>query len=464
MRYFKIIVMVIFVILVATFSYGAASNDSKDKTAATPVISIDSAEQFIDQNVTLKSEVMNVRTIGARTIIGLEKRFSLAMDSTGVGSLSKAGIDVQTLPGKLIQVTGKVYMHPQFGIQMDLTSASQIVVGKDAHPETPKVVIPAADVSLHVDQYVIVEGTVVKASKAPRDGPYLLNFSDQPKGFTVAIFGGIAERFTKNNVDPLSFQGKKVQVTGRIIGSSGRFGPEIHLTKPENIKVVGESTVITTQSETKVPEKVTTQNEIKVAETKLNKGTLFTAIKFTDTELGKRWAKLLPEAEKLFLNITLTSEKDLHMTVVFIGGNWQIENLEALRKAIPAHFTETVHLNPEIGYIGQNNQVVCVLLKGIPDQVETQFILLKAKLNKAGLKGPDRYDGSFDAHVTFAQSRNVEQLKAFKEWITSQLDLSTMHLVLDPSMPIQFLLAGATRPTPGPAYITVDSFLANYDR
>ena len=130
MRFLKIFPISIIVLLGATISSGAAPNDDKTNAKVNPVISMDSVEQYVDQTVTLNSEVINVRTIGARTMIVLEKRFSLVIDSTNALTFSNAGIDIQSLPGKLIKITGKVYKHPQFGLQIDLTNPSQIVVGK----------------------------------------------------------------------------------------------------------------------------------------------------------------------------------------------------------------------------------------------------------------------------------------------------------------------------------------------
>jgi 2'-5' RNA ligase len=200
----------------------------------------------------------------------------------------------------------------------------------------------------------------------------------------------------------------------------------------------------------------------------MEKGNLFSAVSFATTALGGRWAELLPEAGKLFPALKMKAVSDLHVTVIYIGKDWTVENLDQLRKAMAVHFTDTMRLTPEIATLGRNNQVVAVELKGIPEAFQAQVVAVKAKLNADGLKRPEAYDSSFRAHVTLAESKEnppTEQrrreLEAFRDWITLRLDLPSLQVLLEPAMPIRLMLAGATRPTPVPEYITVDSYLEN---
>jgi len=210
----------------------------------------------------------------------------------------------------------------------------------------------------------------------------------------------------------------------------------------------------------------TIQGEKRDAEKKRDTGSLFSAILFGKTELGQRWAKLRPEAETQFPHLKLKSVDDLHMTIIYIGKNWRRESLDTLRRAMAVQVQDTILLTPEIANLGRNNQVIVVELKGLLGQLTSRIIEVKLKLNEAGLKSPETYDSSFRAHVTLAEAKDnpptdeqARELKAFREWITSRLDLITLKVALDPSMPIQLMLAGASRPTPIPEYITVESFL-----
>lgn len=212
----------------------------------------------------------------------------------------------------------------------------------------------------------------------------------------------------------------------------------------------------------------TEREEKKDATLTKDKGFLFAAVLFEKTPLGERWAKLRPEAEELFLHLRLKAVADLHMTIVYIGEEWNVEKLGVLKQTLSIPIEETIRLRPEIAYFGKNNRVIAVELKGIPEELRERIISLKMKLNEAGLKSPEAYDNSFRAHVTIAEARDnpptpeqALELKRFQEWIRPKLDSPTLEVVLDPTMPIQWMLAGATRPTPIPEYVTVESFLSN---
>lgn len=203
--------------------------------------------------------------------------------------------------------------------------------------------------------------------------------------------------------------------------------------------------------------------------TGVSKGNLFSAILFGGTPLGQRWAALRPEAEKLFPALRMKAVEDLHVTVIYIGGKWSVEELPRLRRAMAVTIDETIRLRAEIATIGRSRQVVVVDLIGLPQALQDQIFTVKAELNRAGLKKPEAYDASFRPHVTLAEAgdrppseQQVLELKAFQAWISDRLDPASLEVVLDPSLPIRLLLAGATRPAPLPEYIAVEKFLELY--
>jgi len=157
----------------------------------------------------------------------------------------------------------------------------------------------------------------------------------------------------------------------------------------------------------------------------------------------------------------------MHMTIAYIGTKWNVEKLALIRPAASLPQWDRIRLIPEIAYFGRNNRVVAVELTGLPEEWRERIVGMKRKLNEAGLKSPEAADGSFRAHVTLAEAKNtppneddVRELEAFRQWIVSRLDLPALEVVLDPTMPIQWLLADAPRPTPIPEYIIVESFLS----
>lgn len=212
--------------------------------------------------------------------------------------------------------------------------------------------------------------------------------------------------------------------------------------------------------------KISGQNKIKTDS--INYGYLFSAILFRDTPLGEQWAKLKPEAESLYPNLKLKTKDDLHVTVIYIGKDWKKIPFDTLRAAMSVNITDTSYLVPEISVFGKNNNVVAVELKGISENLLNTIIAVKDKLNKAGLKKPEAYDRSFRAHVTLAETKDYQpnkeqlsELKRFREWICTRLDLSSLSLIIHPGMPVELMLAGATRPNSVPEYISVKAFYAN---
>jgi len=160
--------------------------------------------------------------------------------------------------------------------------------------------------------------------------------------------------------------------------------------------------------------------------------------------------------------------EDLHVTMIYIGKDWAVEDLPQLRRAMAVVIREPVRLSPDIAIIGRNRHVVVVDLIGLPQALLDQVFAVKAELNRVGLKKPETYDAAFRPHVTLAEAKDspptAEQaleLNSFQAWIAGRLDLPTLNLALEPEMPIRLLLAEASRPAPIPEYITVERFLEN---
>lgn len=198
-----------------------------------------------------------------------------------------------------------------------------------------------------------------------------------------------------------------------------------------------------------------------------DQGQLFSAYLFDRTPLGERWAGLRPEAEALFPALKLKAVPDLHVTVVYIGEDWDAEKLSRLRQAVTLPVSEPVSLAPAIAYFGRSDRVIAVELKGLPEELSRRVAGIKTSLSAAGMKKPEAYDGSFRPHVTLAEARSIpptpeeaRQLEAFRLWVSQRLELPTLKVALDPAMSIRWLLAAAPRPTPVPEYIAVEDFLS----
>ena len=95
-------------------------------------------------------------------------------------------------------------------------------------------------------------------------------------------------------------------------------------------------------------------------------------------------------------------------------------------------------------------------------------IKAKAELKSLGLKPPDKYDGSFRPHVTFARRPGTvppgsieQELAGFQQWLAERAacDPLVFRLELGPRTPVRLFLADAPRPSKGPEYIPVEDLL-----
>ena len=194
----------------------------------------------------------------------------------------------------------------------------------------------------------------------------------------------------------------------------------------------------------------------------LSEGSLFSTIPCAGTPLGREWSRLRAEAESRFPGLRLTRVEDLHITVVYIGGDWKRDDLEAIRThALPGP-RETVSFRPEAVRMGRNGHVVAVEMHGAPEAWGTLVIAAKAELNRLGLKRPDRYDTEFRPHVTLASARKsppdeteAAALDDLRTWVAQKVaeDASRFTVTVSPETPIRLWRAGTTRPPGSPEYV-----------
>ncbi len=198
------------------------------------------------------------------------------------------------------------------------------------------------------------------------------------------------------------------------------------------------------------------------------RGNLFSAVCFADSALGKEWSRLRPEAQGRFPDLKLSQVADLHITVVYIGGDWQPGSLDTIRALALVVPTTPVKLTPEIVRMGRNNQVVAVELHGTSSVWGDSVIAAKSTLNRLGLKKPEAYDTNFRTHITLAQAihsppspADSTALAGFATWISSKVADSPQRftVTVGPTTRVQLLLADTSRPEGAPEYIPVEDFL-----
>lgn len=107
------------------------SADTTSNISTPPIISIDSVAKYVNQTVTLKSKVVEIEHSMNKSLIELDKDFKVVVDTKSKMALAKAGINIESLEGKTIKITGKLYKDARYGIQMNLIEPSQITIVKE---------------------------------------------------------------------------------------------------------------------------------------------------------------------------------------------------------------------------------------------------------------------------------------------------------------------------------------------
>lgn len=191
-------------------------------------------------------------------------------------------------------------------------------------------------------------------------------------------------------------------------------------------------------------------------------GSLFSTISCAATPLGAEWSKLLSEAGTRFPGLRLTPVEDLHITIVYIGAGWKMEDLEMIRALALVGPPEAVSLRPEVARMGRHGHVVAVEMHGAPESWVRSLVAAKGELNRLQLKKPDAYDAAFRPHVTLASARSsppddsdVAALDEFRSWLAEKIadDGGRFGVTVGPRTPVRLWLAGTTRPPGAPAYV-----------
>jgi DNA/RNA endonuclease YhcR with UshA esterase domain len=221
-------------------------------------IPVSDVAKYVDKTVTVEGKVLKVGQSTKSNTYFLnftqqKNGFTVVIFAKTVSKFEAAKVDIKSLEGKTVQVTGKIQNPPQYGIEIILNDPSEIkVVGgtaaqpsnasktapvSTAKPTVTGKIIQVAEVEMYIDQSGTVEGKVVKVGLSQKSNTYFLNFTEQRNGFTVVVFDKVEKQFEAKKIDPYSFQGKTVQVSGNITKPPS-YGVEIILDSPDNIKII----------------------------------------------------------------------------------------------------------------------------------------------------------------------------------------------------------------------------------
>jgi hypothetical protein len=83
----------------------------------------------------------------------------------------------------------------------------------------------------------IVRGRVYRVGHSAKSDTYFLNFGPARSAFTGVIFASALEQFQKRKIDPKSYDGKDVELSGEI-RDHPQYGLEMILEDPSQIRVL----------------------------------------------------------------------------------------------------------------------------------------------------------------------------------------------------------------------------------
>jgi 2'-5' RNA ligase len=197
-------------------------------------------------------------------------------------------------------------------------------------------------------------------------------------------------------------------------------------------------------------------------------GSLFSTIPCATTPLGREWANLRGEAAVRFPGLRLTTVEDLHVTVVYVGPGWRIEDLGRIRGLALVAPSSEVTFRPEVVRFGRNGHVVVVELLDVPESWAAALSAAKAEMNRLGLKKPEGYDAKYRPHVTLASARSnppdpaeAAALEGFRSWIAEKAAAAPARftVAVGPDTPVRLWLAGTPRPPGVPEYVDLADVL-----
>ena len=82
-----------------------------------------------------------------------------------------------------------------------------------------------------------IRGRVFRVGHSAKSNTYFINFGPAREALTAVIFASVVEQFEKKQQPPRSFEGKEIEITGRI-KDHPQFGLEVILENPAQVKVL----------------------------------------------------------------------------------------------------------------------------------------------------------------------------------------------------------------------------------
>ena len=188
----------------------------------------------VGETVILVSQVTAVNHLPEYSLIFLEKNFIVRCLPSGKSSLATAGNNIDSLVGKTVRITGKLYMSPTYGLQLDLTDASQLVISKGpastTTPAAPRLRPIDWRMANYVNTTIIVESKVAAIRRVQGRSLILL------EGSFPVVFDQSISSLSKAGIDVDSLAGKTVRITGKV-AKDPTYGVQMDLTDASQLVI-----------------------------------------------------------------------------------------------------------------------------------------------------------------------------------------------------------------------------------
>lgn len=149
---------------------------------------------------------------------------------------------------------------------------------------------------------------------------------------------------------------------------------------------------------------------------------LFSAISLQNSGFAAQWGALLPQLRTLFPSLTFENPRDLHISEIYMGYNWdpnQVSSMERYALVSPPAYPMTLQGTPTV--FGGSSTYVVLELNPVASSWANQIVNNTATLTKLGLRKLDAYDGSFVPHITLAAAQGSDangEIAPFQQWLT----------------------------------------------
>lgn len=193
---------------------------------------------------------------------------------------------------------------------------------------------------------------------------------------------------------------------------------------------------------------------------KEKKGRLFSGILLANTSFGKWWKKNYPQLQKEFPELNWTHPESLHITVVYIGKNWQNKACDDIMSSIIVPFKKIIVSSMKLSEFGPNGEILVMELMNLDKTWIESVQNRNLKLVSEGFKEKNKYDLNFRPHITlFKTPKSIKNpgklISRARERIHKLEQINQWELTFQNNSKVHALIAGTVYATKQMKYIII---------